>query len=226
MTEENKKPAKEAGSSTIKLAKALVNSLKDIKNPELDGRNPHYKSRYATLASCLKVVKEPLAKNDLCITQEIHGDRVYTILIHSSGETRKDGGVDIRVKDPDNPQAMGGAITYARRYGLCTMLGIVGEDDDDGNSAVKPAIKPLTSIPKPPSNVTPMVKTETDQHIWDTLIDEIREQMALSKTVGAVEETASDYREKVNQMSTTYQSKVIAIKQSRLGELIPLPSKP
>ena len=134
---------------TGKIYADLVAALGIIDNPNKDGANPHFRSRYATLEGCLDAAKTALRENNLALTQQIHPepDRLVTRLIHTSGEFIEDGGVPLKPKDPTNPQALASAVTYARRYGLMAMLGITGEDDD-GNAATKP---PPPSEMKPPA---------------------------------------------------------------------------
>lgn len=120
---------------TPKLAKALVAAQSDFKNATLNAVNPHFKSKYATLSEVRDTVVPVLAKHDLAITQftDMIGERIFLIsrLIHSSGEF-------MEAKFPivyDKPQAMGSAITYARRYALSSMCNISADEDDDANTA-------------------------------------------------------------------------------------------
>ena len=92
-----------------------------------------------------------------------------------------DGGVPLLCENKANPQKMGSAITYARRYGLCAMLGIVGEEDDDGQRAtpaqeLPPAARPKSAPPKvdPPKVVAddiPM-SPEDERNDWQSWVDE------------------------------------------------------
>jgi hypothetical protein len=118
-----------------KLYKALVAAQKDLHNAKLNAVNPHFKSRYATLAEVRDTVVPALAKHGLAITQftDMIGERIFllTRLVHESGEFQES-------KFPityDKPQAMGSAITYAKRYALSSICNISADDDDDGNSA-------------------------------------------------------------------------------------------
>jgi hypothetical protein len=135
---------------TGKIYADLVTALGVIDNPNKDGSNPHFRSRYATLEGCLDAAKTALRENNLALTQQIHPepDRLVTRLIHTSGEFIEDGGVPLKPKDPTNPQALASAVTYARRYGLMAMLGITGEDDD-GNAATKPPPPSEIKVPEP-----------------------------------------------------------------------------
>jgi len=125
----------------------FFNLLHDVKNPFKGDENPHFKSKFAGLASCLKTIKPALKENNFAIQQvvkqlESGGAVLQTNLIHISGKVVCDGGIPLVSKDANDPQKLGGSITYARRYGMCAMLGIVGDDDDDGNLSSKPDTSP------------------------------------------------------------------------------------
>jgi hypothetical protein len=110
-----------------------------------DGKNPHFRSNYASLEAVIQAASKA-HQFGICFTQEIDFESessmvfVRTTLIHApSGETRSSR-TPIRSKDPADPQKMGSGITYAKRYGLQSMFGLPSEDDD-GNEASRPSPK-------------------------------------------------------------------------------------
>lgn len=119
------------------LASALAKAQGEMRNAAKSSDNPFFKSKYADLAECLNVVREPLAKNGLSVMQANEGVAngymsVTTLLMHSSGQYIKTtGSFPIGKQDA---QGNGSALTYARRYSLAAMLGIA-QEDDDGNAA-------------------------------------------------------------------------------------------
>jgi hypothetical protein len=121
------------------LSKALSLAQAEIKGAKKDNNNPFFRSKYADLASVQEACKEALSKNEICYIQVTDTDmNLITILSHSSGEWIK-GIIPIKAI-PDKsgvimPQAMGSAITYARRYALAAIAGVAPEDDD-GESAM------------------------------------------------------------------------------------------
>lgn len=120
------------------LVKALTKAQSEMPKIEKDKENPFFKSFYADLATVIEAVTPTLAKNGLCIYQTTRaGDRpcLVTVLAHESGQFISGEYPLIPVKQ--DPQSLGSATTYARRYALCAILGIVAEDDDDGNAATK-----------------------------------------------------------------------------------------
>lgn len=101
-----------------------------------DGKS--HQAKYATLLSVRESSRAALAKNDLSIIQApIIADQragVTTRLLHKSGQWIE---TEITIRLPkDDAHAMGSAITYARRYAMASMLGIVADDDDDGALAM------------------------------------------------------------------------------------------
>ncbi len=143
-----------------KLAEALAKAQGEMKPAHFDKENPHFKSRYATLSSIVEAIRGPLSKYGLSYIQRVEetekGLNLVTVLMHSSGE-REIGIVPLLVSKQDM-QGLGSAITYARRFGLSSMVGAVAEEDDDGNAAVKEPLKPM---PKP--MVTPPSRQPTQQ---------------------------------------------------------------
>ena len=93
-----------------------------------------YSFSYAPLETILAAIRKPLANNDLAVYQNIVDGCIVTIIAHSSGEELILAPVKIQQVD-QGPQAMGSALTYARRYSLTTALNIAADDDDDANSA-------------------------------------------------------------------------------------------
>lgn len=106
--------------------------------------NPYFKSKYADLPSVWQAIREPLHENGLCVVQnattEEKGVAVTTTIFHKSGQWIEFGPLTIPLAKMD-AHACGSAISYAKRYGLAAALGIVAEEDDDGNRAVKAAKK-------------------------------------------------------------------------------------
>ena len=138
-------------SETLKeLPAALSKAQADMSGAKKTAKNPFFKSNYANLEEVIHCIKEPFADNNLSFMQfPITSDGfagVETIIMHSSGEWVSN---EFMLKCSKNdPQGMGSAITYARRYGLQAACGVPSEDDD-GNAASKGAIQA-----KPPKKIT------------------------------------------------------------------------
>jgi hypothetical protein len=118
------------------LAKALATAQRELEGASKDSVNPHFKSKYADLAAVWEACQKVLPKNGIAVIQPVtvvNGEVVVTtMLVHESGEFIS---CDLPlVPTQSTPQAVGSAITYGRRYGLSSMVGVAPEDDD-GNAA-------------------------------------------------------------------------------------------
>jgi len=124
--------------SIQELAKALSAVQKELKPAIKDADNPFFKSKYADLNSVWDSCRQPLAANGLSVVQGnsvgLDGTVIVeTMLLHSSGEwIQSELALPLAKHDP---QGVGSAVTYGRRYGLAAMVGIVADVDDDGNHA-------------------------------------------------------------------------------------------
>ena len=120
------------------IATALAKAQAEMTNATKDAANPHFKSRYADLASVRAACMPALNRHGIAVIQPYAsteaGEVVKTILIHESGETLECA-VPVILGKRDM-QGLGSAYTYARRYGLLAMAGIA-PDDDDGNAAAQ-----------------------------------------------------------------------------------------
>ena len=97
-----------------------------------DTNNPFYKSKYFDVNSLIKQLQPLLKKNRLLLLQPIEDNCVASkiICIDSNLGTQS----SIPLPDINDPQKLGSAITYYRRYTLASLLGLQA-DDDDGNLA-------------------------------------------------------------------------------------------
>jgi hypothetical protein len=100
-------------------------------------KNPHFKNTYADINEILSEVKPLLSELNMVLSQPINDGFQYSIVTDvESGEA-----LTSSIKLPDNlqPQQLGGAITYFRRYTLVTLLSLETEEDTDGNNTTTPA---------------------------------------------------------------------------------------
>ena len=134
------------------LAMALVAAQGEFPAVSKDADNQFFKSKYADLPAIVAVVQPILAKHGLAICQlpgmDDLGDNLTTRLLHSSGEWIQ-ATMRLHLGDKVTPQAQGSALTYARRYALSAILGIVTDEDDDGQAASKPKQAKRESGPQP-----------------------------------------------------------------------------
>lgn len=123
------------------LAAALAIAQGELKPAAKDSANPFFKSKYADLSSVWECIRATLSKNGLAVVQrlDVQGEKLQTVLvtmlIHKSGEFITSTYPIKPIKD--DPQGLGSAITYARRYALSAMVGVVADEDDDGEAATR-----------------------------------------------------------------------------------------
>ena len=120
------------------LAMALAKAQALIKPASKDATNPHFKSRYADLPAVWEACRKPLTDNGLSVVQmpvDAGEGRVglTSVLMHSSGQYISST-VSSKLTQ-DSAQGIGSALTYLRRYALAALVGIVADEDDDGNAA-------------------------------------------------------------------------------------------
>jgi len=123
------------------LAAALAAAQATMGHASKDGKNPHFKSSYATLAAVIEAIREPLSKQGIAFTSLASTDgltvSVETRLMHKSGEWLSSTAT-AAVRDA-SPQVVGSAQTYLRRYGLQAICGLAAEDDDgEATRSAKP----------------------------------------------------------------------------------------
>lgn len=123
--------------SIAALAAALAKAQGAITGAKKDAENPHFRSKYADLASVWEAARPALTAHGLSVIQTFDpSDKdeiiVDTRLLHESGEWIE-GRIAVPVTKAD-AQGYGSAATYARRYSLAAMVGVAPEDDD-GNAA-------------------------------------------------------------------------------------------
>lgn len=101
-----------------------------------DSTNPHFRTKYASLAAILEAVEQPLLENGLILVHlilQVNDTDIILVtrLFHESGQYLESTYPIPHIADL---QKMGSAITYAKRYSVSALLSVVGEDDDDAES--------------------------------------------------------------------------------------------
>jgi hypothetical protein len=172
--------------SIAALAAALSKAQGEIDGATKGKINPAFKSKYADLASVWDAIRAPMAKNGLAVVQAPNVDgegrvTLCTTLMHSSGEWLSSC-YPVNPTKPD-PQGVGSAVTYARRYSLMAMVGVCPEDDD-GNAA-SGRHEPAKVIDHPQRREPPKPQTipipETDDG-WKMWAETYRDALKASKT--------------------------------------------
>lgn len=130
MTEQNEKKSN--------FAMAFIKAQSEMVNASKDSTNPQFKSKYADLTSVRDACVPFLNKHGIAVLQPIlqleNKQYIKTILMHESGEEYSC--LTEIICSQNTAQAHGSGITYARRYGLQSLV-CIGAEDDDGNEASK-----------------------------------------------------------------------------------------
>ena len=145
------------------LAKALISAQSDLRNPPFDKANTAFGAPrgYSSLAAHVDTIRPALAKHKLAVVQLVGSGPEKTLtlltrLVHESGQFMES---TVSVPMPASEQKVGSALTYLRRYALAAIVGVCGDEDDDGNVASAPTIAQEAPKAKKPA-VAPPSRTE------------------------------------------------------------------
>jgi hypothetical protein len=119
------------------LLSSLAKVKKEVGSLSKTATNPFFKSKYFDINSLIEQVDPLLEKNGLILLQPIKENKVLSIIYHV--ETGQNIHSEMILPNLQDPQKLGSAITYYRRYTLQSLLGLQAEDDD-GNKAAKPVV--------------------------------------------------------------------------------------
>lgn len=166
-----------------KLAAALVAAQKEMKNPAFDAKNPHFGSKYASLAAVREVVMPTLNKHGLAITQFPKYGNGYagcvSRLMHTSGQWLEEE--CLLPVGKETAHAAGSCLTYTRRYGLQSIAGVVADEDDDANAAVQPKASAV------PTTLGEWNELTADQQTWlQDIADNVRLELETKGGAAAI----------------------------------------
>lgn len=131
-------------SSPVPMYRKLWSAKQQIGKVHKNAKNPHFKQSYADLNAVLDACEQILLDNGLMILQPVNDDVVITQIIDvDSGEKIESF---MRLPALTNPQQLGSAISYYRRYSLVSLLTLASTDDDGAEAAkTMPQKKPAIS---------------------------------------------------------------------------------
>ena len=136
-----------------------------------DSKNPFFKSNYLSLNGLLDAIEPVLSENGLLILQPLKDGCVCTEIV----ETESGEKVTSLIQLPSitDPQKLGSAITYFRRYTLESLLGLKA-DDDDGNHASKPSKTDPSRKPSLEADQFQQAIKSTDKKALQNVLDKFR----------------------------------------------------
>lgn len=144
------------------LLTALAKVKKEVGTLSKTETNPFFKSKYFDINSLIQQVEPLLEKNGLLLLQPILNGVVTSEIWHV--ETSDKVSSEISLGNITDPQKLGSAITYYRRYTLQSLLGLQAEDDD-GNKASQP-----TKVEQPKADVKKTLTADEIQRLENKLI--------------------------------------------------------
>lgn len=170
----------ETSENTAKLDAALAKAQGEIEAAAKDKINPAFRSKYADLASVWAAIRPALSKHGIAVTQwPIHSEdgrlHIVTRLAHDGEWIRAHFSIPVPKQDP---HGYGSATTYAKRFSLAAAVGVVADEDDDGNGAAgkttheKPAAMPA-------ANGTPGASKAGSRAAYEKMISSIRNTATL-----------------------------------------------
>lgn len=171
--EKTKEKKEEAQKSIYQV---LLEVKKELGKVAKDKTNPFHKSKYADINSYLEVIEPVLQDHGLVLLQPLsNGDKLYitTEIIYSvTGESIKSV---LPLPEVPDPQKLGSAITYYRRYTLASLLAMQAEDDDanaaSNKSNTKPVAKPINGVDKPKQvfkyNIALLLDSEKESEVLE-----------------------------------------------------------
>ena len=129
----------------------LMTAVMNAKNPAKNAINPHFRNKYATLDVICDDIREACKSAGVAVMQiptlDDDGRFVLRATAIAENENLALGDYPIR-PTKDDPQGVGSAITYARRYQICALFGIAAEEDDDGNAGSAKQAETAKQAPK------------------------------------------------------------------------------
>lgn len=143
-----------------KFAPAFLEFQRDVKDPQKNSTNPHFRNKYASLEDSIEAIRPVANRHGLTISQWRTGHGLTTLILHESGEYIM--GEASMVLDKQTPQGLGSATTYERRYSLLGATGTSGDVDDDGEGAMEAHRGPVEATkPKEAPSVQQSTKGES-----------------------------------------------------------------
>ena len=129
----------------MSIYKQLLEVQKEVGAISKDSKNPFFKSKYFDINKLIEVVNPVLSKHGLVLLQPIEDNKVVSRLFDAESEKCVESWLEL--PNLSDPQKIGSAISYYRRYTLSSLLGLQAEDEDGNGLKAKPK-------PKAPEKLT------------------------------------------------------------------------
>jgi ERF superfamily len=195
----------------MKLITAALIAAKAQFNPIHKNKiNPHFNFKYATLDEILEAIAPALLANNLLLIQPTiakdNSTVLKTILIHAeSGEQLES---ELTIPTIADPQKLGAAMTYYRRFSICSLLAIAPDDDDDGTTAKATAtVKTTSSLPSAGERATVNREVELRKLMKElnlsnrTITELVQRHFGIDRRINSM--TPSEFTQLLNLMRQT-----------------------
>ena len=154
----------------------ILAAKKEIGTISKDSKNPFFKSNYLSLNGLINAVEDVLQKQDLLLLQPLGNGGVSSIIYDT--ESGKQVESFMMLPNIQDPQKLGSAITYFRRYTLQSLLGLQAEDDDGNHAAKKTVVIPSEKLNKCKNlaelQATFKALTRTEQTAMESLKNQLK----------------------------------------------------
>jgi hypothetical protein len=162
--------------TTAKLDAAIAKAQGEFEAAAKDKINPAFRSKYADLTAVWAAIRPALSKHGIAVTQwPIHSDdgrlHLLTRLAHDGEWMRCEFSIPVAKVDS---HGYGSAVTYAKRFALAAAVGVVADDDDDGNAAKNQKPTDTSHL-----NGTPGASKKDTRPIYKDLIAEMRKAQSV-----------------------------------------------
>lgn len=200
----------ETSATTAKLDTALAKAQGEIEAASKDKVNPAFKSKYADLTSVWAAIRPSLSKHGISITQwPIHSAdgrlHIVTRLAHDGEWITAHFSIPVVKQDP---HGYGSATTYAKRFSLAACVGVVADDDDDGNAASnRPTYEPKQVTP----SATVAAPSAPVESLGDQIVRRFNEASSAAEFEGHVQRAQARW----DKLSNTEKLRVNACIEAR-----------
>lgn len=194
--------------SIANLAAALAKAQAKMQNPHFDSVNPHFKSKFASLAAVRQAVVPVFAEYGLALSQWPVSQGNYSgctnHLSHESGEWIEE--TFLIPVEKGNAHGYASAVTYAKRISMQSVAAVVGDEDDDGNGAIENP-KAVSKITASGAMGDEYEALSADEKAWiDDLANAVKSWVAQGKVNDAIGEMdhAIPYTPRANSKDVSY----------------------
>jgi hypothetical protein len=200
---------------TEKLDEALAKAQGEIEPAAKDKVNPAFRSKYADLASVWGACRAALTKHGITLTQwPVHSDdgrlHMVTRLAHGGQWMKAEFSIPVGKHDA---HGYGSAMTYAKRYSLAAAIGVVADDDDDGNAASQPRtdLNPTKDVY---GELMKAVENDDGWHVLAIAQDQPAFRLAYGRLTGAQKKACKEQEQRAASARFDYANNLLDYAQS------------